>query len=286
MDAAAVVEKDGEGYIDYMWQWKDDTTLVAPKLSFVKGFEPWGWIIGTGIYLDDVNREIKHLERSILWTSFIILMVILLALLFIIRSSMQIENRRRETEKKLLLSRQKYRNLVESSTIGTLMMAENRIIYVNQKFVDISGCTRDNLLKMGVEDLFNREWAKLVGMFGETNTSVNIEARIETDPDRHDLLLSVSRVEYGSGFSYIFAVNELSEARIVSRHRESLDENLCSALLLMDLPENMIHTVGKEGYDERMGSRHDHNFIVDLLKRWIAPMKSQPSGISTARCRR
>ena len=29
------------------------------KILYVKGFEPWGWVIGTGIYTDDVNTEDK-----------------------------------------------------------------------------------------------------------------------------------------------------------------------------------------------------------------------------------
>ncbi|RLB79130.1 MAG: histidine kinase, partial [Deltaproteobacteria bacterium] len=47
-----VVKTHGEGYVDYMWQWKDDPNRIVPKLSFVKGFAPWGWIIGTGIYVE------------------------------------------------------------------------------------------------------------------------------------------------------------------------------------------------------------------------------------------
>ena len=37
---------------------KNDQTRIAPKLSYVRKFAPWGWIIGTGIYLEDVRKEI------------------------------------------------------------------------------------------------------------------------------------------------------------------------------------------------------------------------------------
>ena len=30
------------------------------KISYVKGFAPWGWIIGTGIYLDDVDAVFRQ----------------------------------------------------------------------------------------------------------------------------------------------------------------------------------------------------------------------------------
>ena len=51
---------------------------VVPKLSYVKGFEPWGWIIGTGIYIDDVKAEISAINRSVLLFSGSILLVMML----------------------------------------------------------------------------------------------------------------------------------------------------------------------------------------------------------------
>ncbi|MBF0154018.1 MAG: bacteriohemerythrin [Magnetococcales bacterium] len=49
-----VVKKEGAGLIDYRWARKANS-VPEDKTSFVKGFEPWGWIIGSGIYLDDVD---------------------------------------------------------------------------------------------------------------------------------------------------------------------------------------------------------------------------------------
>ena len=59
VEMVRVVERDGAGYVNYMWQWKDDEAHIVPKLSFVKGFTPWGWIIGTGVYTEDVDDEIS-----------------------------------------------------------------------------------------------------------------------------------------------------------------------------------------------------------------------------------
>ena len=41
-----VVAKNGAGYVDYQWQWKDDPERMAAKQSYIKGFQPWGWIVG------------------------------------------------------------------------------------------------------------------------------------------------------------------------------------------------------------------------------------------------
>jgi signal transduction histidine kinase len=43
-----MVHENGTGYVEYMWQWKDDKTRISPKISYVKGFSPWRWVIGTG----------------------------------------------------------------------------------------------------------------------------------------------------------------------------------------------------------------------------------------------
>jgi methyl-accepting chemotaxis protein len=49
-----MVKKDKAGFVQYLWP-KADTKNPVAKVSYVKGFEPWGWVIGSGIYIDDVN---------------------------------------------------------------------------------------------------------------------------------------------------------------------------------------------------------------------------------------
>jgi methyl-accepting chemotaxis protein len=51
-----VVRTNGAGFVDYVWNKKGSKTLT-PKTSYVQGFEPWGWVIGSGIYLDDVDAD-------------------------------------------------------------------------------------------------------------------------------------------------------------------------------------------------------------------------------------
>jgi len=47
----------GEGSVEYYWP-KPGFEEPVPKVSFVKIFKPWDWVIGTGIYVDDVNAEL------------------------------------------------------------------------------------------------------------------------------------------------------------------------------------------------------------------------------------
>ncbi len=61
---------------------EDDSLHIVPKLSYVKLFKPWNWIIGTGIYIEDVHKEMKALTSRMLWISVII--TIIIALLFVL----------------------------------------------------------------------------------------------------------------------------------------------------------------------------------------------------------
>jgi len=62
-----VVKEKGAGFVDYLWP-KPGQDAPAPKLSYVKGFEPWGWVIGTGIYIDDVDALFrKQMLEFLAW---------------------------------------------------------------------------------------------------------------------------------------------------------------------------------------------------------------------------
>ena len=51
------VKADGAGFVNYLWA-KPGSDKPVPKVSYVKGFEPWGWIIGSGVYVDTVQATI------------------------------------------------------------------------------------------------------------------------------------------------------------------------------------------------------------------------------------
>ena len=52
------------GYVNYLWV-KPTTGAQSPKISYAKSFEPWGWMVGTGVYLDEVEKLISA-EKSAL----------------------------------------------------------------------------------------------------------------------------------------------------------------------------------------------------------------------------
>lgn len=56
-----VTKDNNAGYVDYLWPKPTESGLTreAPKLSYVRRYEDWGWILGTGIYIDDAQTEIE-----------------------------------------------------------------------------------------------------------------------------------------------------------------------------------------------------------------------------------
>ncbi|HSM91044.1 MAG TPA: methyl-accepting chemotaxis protein [Desulfobacterales bacterium] len=58
VEFANVGKGSGEGFVDYMWP-KYGADKPQPKLSFVKLFKAWGWIVGTGLYVDDIDAMVS-----------------------------------------------------------------------------------------------------------------------------------------------------------------------------------------------------------------------------------
>lgn len=56
--------KAGGGYVRYLWE-KPSSGKVAPKLGYVIQMDRWGWMVGTGIYLDDVDAALAKIDTQI-----------------------------------------------------------------------------------------------------------------------------------------------------------------------------------------------------------------------------
>jgi signal transduction histidine kinase/CheY-like chemotaxis protein len=59
-----LVATSGAGYLEYFWPKPGQDKPVA-KVSHVKLFAPWGWVIGSGMYLDDISNEVASLRQKV-----------------------------------------------------------------------------------------------------------------------------------------------------------------------------------------------------------------------------
>jgi len=72
-----------DGYFKYSWK-KFSTKVAAPKIAYQKVVPEWRWYYGTGVYTDDVDREIEaqkeELKRELFIQIFIIVATIFIAI--------------------------------------------------------------------------------------------------------------------------------------------------------------------------------------------------------------
>ncbi len=150
-ESVEVVKRNGEGYIEYYWQWKDNPEKIEHKLSFVKEFKPWGWIIGSGIYLEDVHAEIDLISKKVTLISIFILAVVFVLSVLIIRNNVEAENRRIIAEQSLRHSEERFRALAElMPEIIFEMDRDGSLLFCNKGLTEKTGYEFDEL-----KDSFN-----------------------------------------------------------------------------------------------------------------------------------
>ena len=49
----------GGGFVDY-WFPRAGQQKPEPKLGYAALFKPWGWVVGTGIYIDDIDTQFRR----------------------------------------------------------------------------------------------------------------------------------------------------------------------------------------------------------------------------------
>jgi methyl-accepting chemotaxis protein len=59
VEFANMVKANGKGFVDYYWP-KPGAEQPVEKFSHVAGFAPWGWIVGTGVYSDDLQAMFRR----------------------------------------------------------------------------------------------------------------------------------------------------------------------------------------------------------------------------------
>lgn len=77
-DMVSVVEKQGAGFVDYYFKNPVKNNKISHKVSYVKGFQPWGWVVGTGIYLDNLEDTVM---KNIMDSALVIVLIIMVSLI-------------------------------------------------------------------------------------------------------------------------------------------------------------------------------------------------------------
>ncbi|EKO3418178.1 methyl-accepting chemotaxis protein [Vibrio fluvialis] len=65
VDMANLARDQGEGFVYYLWP-KPGAEVAVEKVSYVKLFKPWGWVVGSGVYIDDVQALVATRMQTVL----------------------------------------------------------------------------------------------------------------------------------------------------------------------------------------------------------------------------
>jgi len=153
IDAAV---KQGEGYIEYVWDRPDMPGAVLPKLTFVKAFPPWDWIICSGIYYDDIIKEhddAKSNMNRVFGATFII---IIFMLGFMITRGGLGAKKQETTKSQLDASEKKFKDIFNNTyqLIG-LLDTEGRVVEINNTARDLIRAEPESFLN---KPFWETEW--------------------------------------------------------------------------------------------------------------------------------
>ncbi len=111
------VEKQGAGFVDYLWEHPGDPRRSVAKVSYIKGFQPWGWMVGTGLYVADVRAEIRAVTRTLVGACSGIMVLVFLLSAYIVREAMREKKDRLEA---LERSRLRETQLIQADKMASL----------------------------------------------------------------------------------------------------------------------------------------------------------------------
>ncbi|MEA3380919.1 MAG: methyl-accepting chemotaxis protein [Pseudomonadota bacterium] len=85
IEMAQKVKAKGEGFVDYVWPLPGEEA-PTDKISYVKAFKPWGWTVGSGIYLTNLEEEYARL-RNVIVVFCVVSVVLVILLIYVIGGS-------------------------------------------------------------------------------------------------------------------------------------------------------------------------------------------------------
>jgi len=150
VEFADTVRRNGSGYVSYYWQWKDDPSRKVAKLSYVQGFAPWDWVVGTGVYTDDVRERLAAITRDVRWAFVAILLVITSLSVYIIFQAIGRERLRHRAERALEDSEQRLKNIIDFLPDATFAIdGQGRVITWNRAIERMTGIPAAGMIGKG-----------------------------------------------------------------------------------------------------------------------------------------
>lgn len=290
---------NGGGYVEYNFKNPAKNHNIENKIAYNIQLPYWNWVLGTGIYTSALDQRIKAHNRDLLTDTHrrarigIIVVLINLFLGFVIayitnRYVRRIEAKREHHLKQL----QQYSDLLDELCLVSKGDLEGNITYANDKFCEVSGYTREEMLghphnivrhPSVPKSVFKRMWQRIQA--GKSWRGISRNRTKNGDSYYADSVIMPLTDQDGNIVEYIAAryeITELLEKRdevklafatdkltsLGSRHKLVLDissasEEMC--LLLFDIVDfgGINHNLGTEAAD--LALQHFSNQLVEFF---------------------
>jgi PAS domain S-box-containing protein len=135
------------GFCRYRWQHQDVGGSLHAKISYVKLYEPWGWIVGTGVYVDDIQAKVAAMSRTLILASGAILLVIVGLSAFMVIQSARRESLRLAAERAVREREQILAGILDNTLqfIGRLA-PDGTLLMVNRSALDFAQVGSDAVI--------------------------------------------------------------------------------------------------------------------------------------------
>ncbi|WP_232318574.1 methyl-accepting chemotaxis protein [Sphingomonas sp. TDK1] len=80
-----VAAEQGAGFVSYEYEMPDGKG-VKSKISYVRAFKPWGWVVATGVFDEEIQAAVHDAEIKLGMAALVIVLVLVAAVLFVSRS--------------------------------------------------------------------------------------------------------------------------------------------------------------------------------------------------------
>lgn len=81
-EGTSIAKEKGNGFVNYIWTKQgQDASKLFPKISAFRSYPDWQWVIGTGIYVDEVNNIVQNTFLQILFFTILVTLVVILIII-------------------------------------------------------------------------------------------------------------------------------------------------------------------------------------------------------------
>ncbi|WP_320174262.1 cache domain-containing protein [Maridesulfovibrio sp.] len=229
IEMVSETKKTGTAYIPYHWQWQDDKNIIYAKISYVKRFKPWKWIIGTGAYIHDIDENaIQQTQKMFLATLGVLSIISLLSFLSIKRSvqASSIISKNEATMREIFQ---------QSKELLIILDMDGSILQANKAVLEMSKLSTPQIFNCKLEDIFpnidqeSAETIKKAVKNAGNGSSSSFDMKLIADNNtRTYLKVTITPINDDEGETiFIFANGiNLTDINIAFEQLEELNANL------------------------------------------------------------